>query len=74
MKTFTLMRYTDSTGISGTGEIAEGVQFTDGSVVLRWHSSEVPWGSIYPTIAIHPNIENVEVLHGHNGATRVVWT
>jgi hypothetical protein len=66
MKTFTLYRDKDVSGISGTGAVAEGVQFTDGVVVLRWrgeHSSTVVWASIDDALAIH----------GHAGLTRVVW-
>lgn len=61
-----LQRDTDVTGISGTGVVAEGVQFSDGRVVLRWLGdtpSTVAWDSIEHAIAIH----------GHGGATRVIW-
>jgi hypothetical protein len=66
MKTFTLYRDKDVSGVSGTGAVAEGVQFTDGVVVLRWrgeHASTVVWRSIDDALAIH----------GHDGLTRVVW-
>lgn len=67
MKTFHLQRDQDETGISGTGKVAEGVQFDDGKVVLRWvtgdHRSTVIWD----------DMESVEVIHGHGGKTRVVW-
>jgi hypothetical protein len=66
MKTFTLYREKDVSGVSGTGSVAEGVQFTDGVVVLRWngeHASTVVWHSIEDALAIH----------GHGGLTRVVW-
>jgi hypothetical protein len=36
MRLFSLVRDEDVSGISGTGPIAEGVEFTDGSVALRW--------------------------------------
>ncbi len=69
MRTFTLVRDYDETGISGTGTVAEGVEFTGGEVVLAWivgaHRSTVFW----PT-----GMESVEAIHGHNGKTRVVWT
>ena len=62
-----LQRDEDETGISGTGQVAEGVEFTDGRVALHWtagtHRSTVTWDSIY----------DVEVIHGHGGRTRVVW-
>jgi hypothetical protein len=63
---FHLQRDEDETGISGTGRVAEGVEFSDGPVVLRWivgeHRSTVVWQSM----------EAVEAIHGHNGRTRIV--
>ncbi len=66
MKLFTLMRDVDPSGVSGLGEVAEGVEFSDGAVVLRWRGEA---GST----AIHDNIENVKRVHGHDGATRIVY-
>ena len=67
MRTFTLERDEDVTGVSGVGVVAEGVQFSDGPVVIRWivgeHRSTVVW----------PSIAAVEAIHGHEGRTRVVW-
>lgn len=67
MKLFQLVRDTDVTGVSGTGVVAEGVVFTDGRVALRWtvgdHKSTVLWD----------DIESVEIIHGHNGSTRLVY-
>jgi hypothetical protein len=66
MKTFILYRDKDVSGVSGTGAVAEGVQFSDGVVVLRWrgtNASTVVWASIDDALAIH----------GHDGLTRVVW-
>lgn len=66
MRTFVLQRDEDETGISGTGTVAEGVMFSDGSIVLRWrgvHRSTVLWDSI----------DDVQAIHGHQGKTRIVW-
>jgi hypothetical protein len=52
--------------MSGTGIVAEGVQFTDGAVVMRWLGSE-------PTFEILKDIGAVTYLHGHGGRTVVVW-
>ena len=52
MKPFLMIRTEDETGISGTGVVAEGVEFLDGTVVIRWqthqsdHHSTVVWDSI----------------------------
>ena len=65
MITFHLTRTTDVSGVSGTGVVAEGTEFSDGTVALRWvvgeHRSTVVW----------PNIAAVEAVHGHNGATTI---
>lgn len=74
MRMGVLHRHTDVTGVSGTGIVAEFVEFTDGVVALRW----LPAGTtrpdqVKPTTTIHDDIDSVEALHGHNGATVVVW-
>jgi hypothetical protein len=74
VKTFKLIRHTDVTGISGPGVVAEGVQFTDGTVVLRWRKAGTARPDhVKPTTVIHDDIESVIGLHGHDGATEVVW-
>lgn len=63
---FYLYRGKDETGVSGTGVVADGVVWQDGSVTLKWlgpHSSEVSWKSM----------EHVEAVHGHNGRTVPIW-
>jgi hypothetical protein len=68
MKTFLLERYDDVSGISGTGVVAEGVVFSDGTVVLRWI------GGAHHTTAVHDDLHSVETIHGHHGATKIVFT
>lgn len=63
---FELHRDIDHTGISGEGVVAEGVRFSDGTAVIRWrgvHASTVEWS----------DVSHMEAVHGHGGATRVVW-
>lgn len=67
MNRFILQRLEDETGISGEGFIAEGVQFTNGTVVLVWLTE------IHSIAAIYENIEIMEQLHGHNGKTIIHW-
>jgi hypothetical protein len=67
VKTFILQRHEDVSGVSGTGVVAEGVEFTDGSVTIRWfgdNPSTVMWENIYAAMAIH----------GHGGKTQIVYT
>ena len=71
---FDVVRDTDVTGISGTGRVGEGVEFSDGSVVMRWLKAGTARPSlVQPTTVIHPDMANIEALHGHDGKTRVVW-
>lgn len=63
---FELHRDVDHTGVSGTGVVADGVEFPGGTCVLRWRgerASTVVWGSVGDVLAVH----------GHGGATRLVW-
>lgn len=61
IRTFHLVRHVDVSGVSGTGVIAEGSQFTDGSVALRWLQ--------HPSTAVWPSLDDVLAVHGHQGAT-----
>ena len=63
---FHLQRDLDATGTSGTGRVADGVQFTDGVVALRWMTA-------ISSTAVYDSVDDVESIHGHAGATRVVW-
>ena len=66
MRRFLLQREHDVSGVSGTGVVAEGVQFTDGRVVMRWLGD-------YPSVVLHGSMGDVERIHGHGGASRVSW-
>jgi hypothetical protein len=64
---FQLIRHVDVSGVSGTGVIAEGVEWTDGTATLHW-------GGRYPTTTIwQDGIEALLTIHGHNGATTLKW-
>lgn len=67
-KPFVLVRDVDVSGVSGTGVVAQGVEFADGTVALRWLSE-------WPTsVVFHERgIEAVKAVHGHSGATRLVF-
>ena len=66
MRRFRLRRTVDVSGVSGTGIVAEGVEFTDGSVAMRWPGES-------PSTAVWPSIEAVIAIHGHGGTTTVEW-
>ena len=65
---FQLHRRHDVSGVSGTGIVADGVLFPDGCAVLRWRKE-------FPTsVVFHDRgMESIKAVHGHGGATQVVW-
>ena len=66
MRLFQLVRKEDVSGVSGTGLVAEGVEFHDGQVVLSWFGQ-------HHSIGIHPNIQEVVAIHGHGGKSYIEW-
>jgi hypothetical protein len=60
-----LRRHEDISGISGTGDVAEWVEFSDGAVAVRWHGD-------HPSTAAWGDIRDVEIIHGHKGATEIL--
>jgi len=66
MRTFYLNRSEDETGVSGTGRVAQGIEFDNGRCALTWLT-------IYTSIAVYENIEMVENIHGHDGRTIIEW-
>jgi hypothetical protein len=65
MKLFHFYRVEDHSGVSGTGAVVEGVQFTNGWCALRWISSK-------SSICFYRSIEEVKEIHGHGGKTEIV--
>lgn len=66
MRNFKLVRIEDESGVSGTGEVAQGVEFDDGTCALRWLTQ-------YASTAVYNNLDTLEHIHGHNGKTKVVF-
>jgi hypothetical protein len=65
---FHLVRYDDVSDVSGTGIVAQGVQFRDGQIALQWCCPGLP-----TSVAIWASIEDILVVHGHQGRTVVKW-
>lgn len=63
MRRFMMLRQVDETGVSGTGHIADGVVFEDGTVVVRWRTAT-------PGTTTFASLEHAKAVHGHDGATR----
>ena len=66
MRRFKVKREEDESGVSGTGIVAEGVEFDDGTVAMKWLSHK-------STVTFFANIKHLKDLHGHGGKTKVVW-
>ena len=59
--------------IAGSGEVAEGVEFSDGSVVLRWLVTASTRAGIKAMTEIHQDIGSVMIMHGHDGERTLFW-
>lgn len=66
LRRFILQRHHDQSGVSGVGSVAEGCMFSDGRCAVRFIS---PTGSTNT----YDSIEAVKAVHGHGGATEVVF-
>lgn len=64
-KRFKLIRTVDVTGISGTGDIAYGVQYPDQSCALFWLK--------HGTHGYYKNIGQLRDIHCYNDNARVEW-
>lgn len=76
-RVFYLVRIEDETGISGTGIVAEGVRWSDGSCSLRF-VSKTPGFINFEGVPEDADIQrigdrHVKQVHGHQGKTKVVW-
>jgi hypothetical protein len=66
MRLFHLLRHQDASGVSGTGVVAEGVEFSDGSICLKWTTKLNCTG-------LYRSVHELIAIHGHGGKTEVVW-
>lgn len=64
MRLFHLVRMVDVSGVSGTGVVAEGVEFTNGWCALHWLTD-------YTSVCFYPSLEELIAIHSHNGSTYV---
>lgn len=65
IREFYLKRNVDVSGTSGTGIVARGVVLASGQCVMEWMT-------LHSSIAIYKNIDDVRLIHGHDGATEVI--
>ncbi|WP_251072194.1 hypothetical protein [Streptomyces sp. ISL-43] len=63
---FHLLRHQDISGVSGTGIVAVGVLWPDGTASVRWLGER-------PSTVHWDRIADAKAVHGHGGATEIVW-
>jgi hypothetical protein len=63
---FYLYRKEDVSGVSGTGKVAEGLEFVSGMCALSFLSE-------YQHVNIYANMRALELVHGHEGRTQIVF-
>jgi hypothetical protein len=66
MRVFHFERINDVSGVSGTGRVAEGVEFSDGTCVVRWLT-------VTSSTCVYDNFKQMESIHGHGGSTKIVF-
>lgn len=72
-KKFSMVRNVDATGVSGTGEILEGVVFENGKVAAAWlPSSEVKAASIVIFDSMD-DFMSVHVFSHPENQTQLIW-
>ena len=63
---FVLYRKEDECHVSGTGAVAEGIQFSSGRCVIAWLTET-------PSVSLYESVEDVLAVHGHGGKTVIKW-
>lgn len=66
LRRWRLNRRADVSGMSGTGYVADGLEFRDGRVAYRWRTTPC-------TNQQAQHIEDVRHIHGHSNRTTVEW-
>lgn len=66
IRTFYLMRHTDINGLSGTGVVVVGCVYPNGKAHMQWVSFK-------SSFEMHDSIESLIDIHGHGGATELMW-
>jgi|GEM_PF-727292 len=61
---FELYRIEDETGVSGTGVVAHGAVFEDGTVAMRWLTK-------HRSTTLFDSLDEVREIHGHGGKTEI---
>ena len=60
MRTFEMHRKNDETGISGTGKVLEGVEFSNGKVAVSWTGSNRVKAQ---SVGVYDSMEDFKEIH-----------
>ncbi len=66
LRRFYLLRHNDPTGVSGTGIVAEGVRYSNGTVSLQWLREP-------GALSVFASVGDMLSVHGHGGSTEIQW-
>ncbi len=79
---FELHRDVDVSGVSGTGVVADGVQFSRRHLIVfpDGRVCEFPagwvrlcWRGEHQSTVLWSSVQDAAAVHGHDGSTRFVW-
>lgn len=63
---FRLVRTEDESGVSGTGHVADGVAWHDGTCTVHWRTQ-------HTSTTVYRDFATVLAIHGHGGKTTAVF-
>lgn len=63
-RTFDVARDRDHSGVSGEGDVACGVMFPDGTVVVQWQTA-------VRSVVIYSSVADMLYIHGHGESTGI---
>jgi len=66
MKLFNMIRLEDVSNNSGTGTVAQGCVFDDGTVAMRWLSN-------YRSTVVFKSLSELKKIHCHKGKTIIEY-
>lgn len=73
-QTGVMLRGEDQSGVSGTGVVADFVEFPSGRVVIEWRNDQNENLEFADTgIDIRPRMEVAVAIHGHGGRTQFIY-
>lgn len=68
MKLYELIRDIDVSGVSGTGPVAELVEFESGWCAVSFYG----YTADVPNVIVYSSLADAEKIHGHEGKTRII--